>query len=384
MRILLIANTASDILLRSKLLSQLQRAGHTLFIVASVQPKDEERAKMNGIHLLPINFTARSTNPVKDIALYFTYKKILQELNPHLILSYHIKPNIYGTLAAKRLNVPIIANITGLGKVFEKESLLQSLVVFLYKKAFLKNENAFIFFQNHDDKELFLQKRIIESDACFDVLPGSGVDIEFFSPDAVDGKPVFLSQQESEKLQFSYLGRLVISKGIRLFIEAAKRITSMRDDCVFNIAGSYIVDDKDFIQGDELEEACKNEAIRYYGKVSDVKGFLKDHTDCLVFPSSYREGVPRCLLEAAAMACPLIATDSVGTREPCKDGVNGFLVKKNDIDDLVSKIQAFVSLPANLKNDMRKASRHIAETMFSDEIVVRKYLEKIEAIQESL
>lgn len=383
MKILLIANTTKDILLRGKLLSLLNRAGHELFVASSTKTKDTEALKVFNIQAVPISFLPRATNPFKDASLYFAYKKIFKTISPHLILSYHIKPNIYGAIAAKSLNIPIVCNITGLGKVFEDTSILQSLVVFLYKTAFKKNKNAFVFFQNNDDKALFLEKGIIKDDECCDVLPGSGVDLEFFVPDVSSVTDSVLAPNHTSvqnKIEFSYIGRLVISKGIRLFIEAAKQIASERDDCVFNIAGSYIEHDKDFIQKNELEEACKNTAIKYYGQVSDVRSFLKNHTDCLVFPSSYREGVPRCLLEAAAMAKPLIATDSVGTREPCKNGLNGYLVQKNNLEDLVAKMQKFITLSNEERKAMGRASRQLAETSFSDEIVVAKYLERIEKL----
>lgn len=148
MKILLIANTASDILLRDKLLSQLIRLGHTLFVASSINKKNEEVLLTRGIRGIAVDFTPRGTNPIKDIFLYFAYKKIFKQLKPDLVLSYHIKPNIYGAMVAKRQNIPIICNITGLGKVFDHDSILQRLVVNLYKKAFTKNKNAFIFFQN--------------------------------------------------------------------------------------------------------------------------------------------------------------------------------------------------------------------------------------------
>lgn len=373
MKILLIANTVHDVLLRRKLLSQLVKLGHSLFVASDVKTKDEEILNTLAIQAIPVHFSPRAMNPLKDVALYFAYKKIFKEISPNIVLGYHIKPNIYGAMASKCLNIPIVCNITGLGKVFDHDSILQRLVVLLYKKAFKNNKNVFVFFQNNDDKTLFLQKKIIKDDLCCDVLPGSGVDLDFFAPKNLPTSPVVLEK----KLQFSYVGRLVIAKGIRLFIEAAKRISEYRDDCLFNIAGSYTENDRDFIQKDELENACKNESIQYYGQVSDVRGFLENHTDCLVFPSSYREGVPRCLLEAAAMGKPLIATDSVGTREPCKDGQNGYLVKKNDVDDLVEKMQAFIDLEVEKRKSMGIVSRQIVEANFSDEIIVKKYLEKI-------
>lgn len=396
MKILISANVSSDIVVRKKMWQRLIDAGHSLFAVSCVKDKDISFFNEMGIKLFPITFVPRSKNPLKDIALYRTYKKIFKSLCPDLILSYHIKPNIYGALASKKLNIPIIVNITGLGKVFDKKSLLESLVVSLYRRAFKRKaytENArsngagtcFVFFQNTDDKALFLQRGIIKDEATCDVLPGSGVDISFFDP------KLFSSPKNKNRVEFSFIGRLLKSKGISLFIEAAKIVLAIGKDCIFNIAGSIDEKDADFITLNELKEAIKGsikdgsgtERIVYHGSISDVRLFLYEHTDCLVFPSFYREGIPRVLLEAASMGKILIASDSVGTREPCKDNVNGFLVKKNDVQDLVDKMLLFLTLDEEKKTKMGQASRLIAEKEFSDEIVIEKYLHKLKTFSQN-
>jgi Glycosyltransferase len=372
MKILLSANTSKEIIARKKLLKRLLEKGHSLYAVCSLNEKDASLMSELSVECFSIKINPRAKNPLNDIKLFLTYKKFFKQILPDVVLSYNIKPNIYGAMAVKVLGLNIIANITGLGKIFDRDSLIQKLVCNLYRNAF-NFKKCFVFFQNNDDRLLFLNKQIIKSEKRTDVLPGSGVDLNFFNPKSIQSHTSY-----KKIIEFSFLGRLMITKGIRLFIEAANIISKKYDFCVFNIAGSYIENDPDFIQKQELEKAIQNKAIVYYGQVEDVKTFLAEHTDCVVFPSYYREGVPRVLLEASSMAKPLIVSDSIGTREPCKDGENGFLVKVNDIDDLTKKMIAFLDLDENKKEKMGIASRNIAETYFSDEIVVKKYLSKIE------
>lgn len=367
------ANTSKEILARKKLILRLLDEGHSIYAVCNLNEKDAIALKNLNVNALPIKMNPRNKNPIKDIALFLTYKKLFKQIVPDVVFSYNIKPNIYGAMVAKKLGINIIANITGLGKIFDRDSLIQKLVCHLYRNAF-NFEQCFVFFQNADDKMLFFEKHIIKKEESTGILPGSGVDLDFFKPDNA------YITHPSKHVQFSFFGRLMISKGLRLFIEAANIISQKHENCLFNIAGNYIEGDPDFIQKEELDCAIQNKAIIYYGQVDNVRKFLTEHTDCVVFPSYYREGIPRVLLEGAAMAKPLIASDSVGTREPCKNNENGFLVKSNDVNDLVEKMCAFLSLDEKAKEEMGKASRNIAEKYFSDEIIIEKYLSKIKSL----
>ena len=378
MKILLSANTSKEIIARKKLIKRLLDEGHFLYAVCSLNKNDESLLKSLNIKTFSIKINPRAKNPLKDIALFLKYKKLFKQISPDLVLSYNIKPNIYGAMVAKKLSINIIANITGLGKIFDRDSLIQKLVCHLYRNAFNFNK-CFVFFQNNDDKMLFIDKGIIKKEEHTDILPGSGVDLNYFNPD-VFSIETRNNQKAKNIIEFSFLGRLMVSKGLRLFIEAANIISTKHKNCIFNIAGSYIEGDLDFIQKEELEQATKNKAIIYYGQVDDVRKFLMEHTDCVVFPSYYREGIPRVLLEAASMGKPLIASDSVGTREPCKNEENGFLVKSKDVNDLVEKMCLFLSIDEAKREQLGKASRDIAEKYFSDEIVITQYLSKIKEL----
>ena len=375
MKILLSANTSKEIIARKKLLKRLLKLGYSLYAICNLNKKDDSLLKDLNVEVFSVKFNPRAKNPLSDIKLFLTYKKLFKKISPDVVLSYNIKPNIYGAASSKALGMNIIANITGLGKIFDRDSLIQKLVCMLYRNAF-NFEKCFVFFQNNDDRNLFLNKKIIKTEERTDILPGSGVDLDFFNPSLIKK-----SSKTNGCIEFSFLGRLMISKGIRLFIEAANIISKKYGSCIFNIAGSYIERDIDFIQKEELEKATQNKAIVYYGQVDDVRSFLVEHTDCVVFPSYYREGVPRVLLEATSMGKPLIASDSVGTREPCRDGENGFLVKTKDVNDLVKKMIAFLTLDEKAKEKMGIASRSIAEKYFSDEIVIEKYLSQIKNIE---
>ena len=378
MKILLSANTSKEIIARKKLIKRLSDEGHFLYAICSLNKDDISLLKNLNVKAFSIKINPRAKNPLKDVALFLKYKRLFKQIAPDLVLSYNIKPNIYGAMVAKRLQINIIANITGLGKIFNTDSLIQKLVCYLYRTAF-NFDKCFVFFQNNDDKMLFIEKHIIKKEEHTAILPGSGVDLNYFNPNIFSSETKNLVKTKNI-IEFSFLGRLMISKGIRLFIEAANIISTKTKNCVFNIAGSYIEGDLDFIQKEELEEATKNEAIIYYGQVDDVRKFLIEHTDCVVFPSYYREGVPRVLLEAASMEKPLIASDSVGTREPCKNEENGFLIKSKDVNDLVEKMCLFLSIDEAKREQLGKASRNIAEKYFSDEIVITQYLSKIKEL----
>ncbi len=183
--------------------------------------------------------------------------------------------------------------------------------------------------------------------------------------------------ENKENIQFAFLARLLISKGIRDYINAAEIVKEKIPDTEFHVAGYTRKKDKDFINENEIRIAEEKGIIKYHCYVRNTKKFLAESTDCLVLPSYYREGVPRILLEAASMGKPLIGANSVGTKEPIQDGINGYLVEKNNAEDLAEKMIKFINLSANEKKEMSKQSRRIVEERFSDEIVLKKYINKI-------
>ncbi len=369
MKVLFSANKAFEILTRKKIIKTLKDMGHEVICLAQKDSNEKVLIEKYQVKFIPIHIDTRTTNPLNDINLLKTYKNIYKEISPNIILSFGIKPNIYGGIVSKKLNITSISNITGLGKVFEKRNLLAVIVENLYRKAFKNNKN-FIFFQNNDDRNLFLKHKIVK-ESYSDILPGSGVDLEYFKADTEK------INENKENIQFAFLARLLISKGIRDYINAAEIVKEKIPDTEFHVAGYTRKKDKDFINENEIRIAEEKGIIKYHCYVRNTKKFLAESTDCLVLPSYYREGVPRILLEAASMGKPLIGANSVGTKEPIQDGINGYLVEKNNAEDLAEKMIKFINLSANEKKEMSKQSRRIVEERFSDEIVLKKYINKI-------
>lgn len=365
------ANISSNIYTRSKIIYVLQNMGYDVHAVCSFDGYDEKLRSELSVEPHYVKIDTRKKNPFEDIGLFFSYIKLYKTIKPDIVITFTIKPDIYGGIAAGLCRIPVISNVTGLGKAFEKVSILSFVSGFLYKIAF-SYKNNFVFFQNIDDKKLFFDKKIIKSEERTGLLPGSGVDIEFFNSDITAAKKIIPT-----KIEFSFIARLILTKGIREYITAAKKIKEKYPDCLFHVVGNFVENDIDFISKKELDRAVSENIIIYHGFLHDIRTFLAEHTDCLVFPSYYREGVPRILLEGAAMKKPLIAADSIGTREPIVDGRNGFLVIPRNSDDLAEKMTNFLNLSLEQKLRMGEQSRKIAEEYFSDEIVAERYRERI-------
>ncbi|PIE98036.1 MAG: hypothetical protein CR988_05275 [Treponema sp.] len=381
MRILISANVAKDIYKRKKLIKAIQNEGHS--VAAFLLPDDSVQAlKDLGVEVFEAKMKTRSMNPLEEYRVFKSYLRIYKEIAPDLVLTFNAKPNIYGGMSAGKLKIHLIANITGLGKGFAAGSKVASLLKVLYKRAF-KSDTHFVFFQNPDDKALFLKEKIVDEHKS-GLLPGSGVDLDFFSVGFTIGQ---LLPSLNNNLNFAFVGRLLLSKGLREYIACAINIHKQYPDINFYVVGNYGEagkDDADFLPESELNSAIGSGAIVYKGFVGNMKEFLMEEVDCVVLPSYYREGVPRALLEGAAMQKPLIGADSPGTREPIRDGVNGYLCKKADADDLTAKVLQFINLSKAERKKMGQESRKIAEEEFSDEIVVERYLKQIKAVENSI
>ena len=331
-----------------------------------------------GASFIPIKMAGDSTNPFKDLALFFFFFRLYKRLKPAVVLHFNNKSDIYGTLAASLCGIPSISNVTGLGAAAEKTGLTGRLIFLLYKCAFM-SKGAFVFFQNKDDKAFFIEGKICREERT-GLLPGSGVDTEFFAPASVaannggEGR----SREEGE-CRFLFIGRLLVSKGACDFIEAAKIVRAEHPLASFEMLGELDPLNPIFIEKGILEQAVASGVVAWRGASEDVRPFIAA-SDCVVLPSYFREGCPRVLLEAASMAKPLIAADSPGTREPVEDSVNGFLCAPANPESLASKMEAFLLLSKEERLKMGAASRKIAVTRFSDKIVADAYVKAIEAV----
>ncbi len=371
-RLVISANTAWNLRSRIRLLRALTAEGWKITACAASDENAVHLTAETGIPFVALPMKSDSTSLLKDLRLFFAYLILYRRWKPKAVLHINNKPNIYGTLAANLLGIPSISNITGLGVVAEKKGVIKRLVYALYKVAFRSNK-SFVFFQNADDCAYFRENRLVLDMNRTRILPGSGVDIELFKPDLM-----YRYKEANEPLVFVFSGRLLITKGIRVYIQAAKSVAYLYPGSRFIIIGEHEKGNPIFLPFAELTEAVTSGLVEYCGNVKNVREYL--HTaDCIVLPSWYREGVPRALLEAAACAKPLIATDSPGTREPVLDGVNGFLVAPDDAESLVHAMLSIIRMSGIQKEEMGAASRKVAETKFSDSLVIDAYKETLAA-----
>lgn len=311
------------------------------------------------VHDIPMQRTG--TNPVADLRTFFVLVALMRRLKIDSVLGYTIKPVIYGTLAAALTGISRrFALVTGLGYAFQQaasasfslRSVIRRVVRLLYRVS-LKSVDV-VFFQNPDDQSLFRKQGILSPVTRSVVVNGSGVDIHQY---AVSPIP---SGMTGSATIFLLIARLLGDKGVREYVEAARRMRSRYPDTVFRLVG-WIDENPDAIRQQELEGWVADGVVEYLGRLSDVRPAIADST-VYVLPS-YREGTPRTVLEAMAMGRPIITTDAPGCRETVVDGDNGFLVPVKAVDELVAAMEKFVLSP-ELVERMGKRSREIAETKY--------------------
>jgi len=350
---------------RMPLIQALRARGYEVVVLA---PRDgyTERIRAAGIAHHPLRLDARGRNPLRELMTAAAFFRAYAEIRPLVALHYTIKPNIYGSLAARILGIRVIDNVTGLGAVFEKEGAAASVVRAAYKIAFARAEK--VFFQNPDDRAVFVTGGLVRP-AQADLLPGSGVDLERFRP-----RP-----RGEEPFTFLFVGRLLKSKGVEDLLAAARLVQSRLPDAHVVLLGKRADGDPGAADAFLLDEAAADGSVALVGVTDDVRPFIAE-ADCVVLPSYYPEGTPRSLLEAAAMGKPLIAADSVGTREPVRDGANGYLCRPRDPEDLAAKMLAILALPKEAREAMGATSRRIAEERFDERIVIGKYIEIIDRL----
>lgn len=309
----------------------------------------------------------RGINPINDLKLIKFYTKIIKQIKPLCVLTYTIKPNIYGGLVCKKLKTPYLSNITGLGSSFNK-FLLKKLVIMLYTKSLRKS--SYIFFQNKFNLDTFLEYKIINNN--YELINGSGINLNDFS--------FYEYPSENNGIVFNFIGRVMKEKGIEEYLHAAKLIKEKYPNTTFNIWGDV-----------EETQLKYKEMIGHYEKLGYVvyggfvdRNLLKDiiiKSHCTVLPS-YNEGLANVLLESAALGRPLIVTNIPGCMETVENKKNGFIFKVKDENDLVIKIEEFLNLSFKERTQMGNYSRKKMEKDFDRNIIVKKYLDKIESIRE--
>src|SRR5664279_1528607 len=321
-----------------------------------------------GCSYLEIHFNNRSENPVRDFVLYRSLKKIYLAEKPDFIFHYVIKPNIYGSLAAAACGIPSVAVITGLGYTFDKQNLLNRIVSVLYRRSLKKASE--VWFLNREDADVFINRQLVARDKI-KILPGEGINTEYFFPQI--HKPV----SRSKTFRFLMGTRLLKSKGIGIYIEAARILKGKNPDIRFDLIGFFEKNHPDSISEHELRYWKKKGIIQYGGFARDVRPFLRQ-ADCFIFPSFYHEGIPRCLLEAASMEIPIITSRTTGCREVVEDGQNGFLCAVNHVADLVEKMEQMMALSSAKRVDMGKKGRELVMEKFDVRKILLEYDKTLE------
>lgn len=359
MKVLVLANFGMGLYkFRKELLEELINKGCEVF---TSLPEDEEyipMLKKIGCKFINTPVSRRGTNPITDLNLLWNYVQIIKEINPDVVLTYTIKPNVYGGLACRINNAPYIANITGLGTAVENGGLLQKVTMFLYKIS-LKKARC-VYFQNEENKVFLTTKEVVKE--RYEVLPGSGVNLEEYK---------LLEYPLDNTINFIYISRVMKQKGIEQFLEAATYIKKVYPYTVFHIVG-FCEEEYE----EKLRELQSKGIIQYHGKQKDVRKFYK-LSHCIVHPTYYPEGMSNVLLEGAASGRPIITTNRSGCREIVDDGLNGYLIQPESTDELVKKIEIFLSLDNKAKESMGKAGREKVEKEFNRQFVVKSYLEQI-------
>lgn len=360
MKILILGNYDMGLYkFRKELLEELVSKGHEVY--ASVPDGEyRQRIEVVGCKVIPTEFDRRGMNPKQEQRLYREYCRIIKEVQPDKILTYTIKPNIYGGIAAKKYGIPQIANITGLGTVIQNGGAKSRIMLRLYKRGLAYAQ--VVFFQNQTNYEqLCVQKRVVKGRTI--VLHGSGVNL---TQHKLEPYP-----KNDNKLVFLIIGRIMKDKGIDEILYASENIKREYPQVLIKMIGSY---DEGFQS--RVKEAVEKGYLEYLGPQNDVHTFIKNSHATI--SASYHEGMSNVLQETAAAGRPVIATDVPGSIETFEPGVSGIPFKARDPEDLVRAIKEFIALPYKTKVQMGLAGRKRMEKLFDRQIVVDKYMEEIE------
>jgi len=367
-KVVIALNTAWNLVnFRAGLIRALVAEGYE---VVAVAPNDEYASRLAelGCRFVALPMDNKGTHPGRDLLLFFRFLNLLRRERPDVFLGYTVKPNVYGSLAAHALGIPVVNNIAGLGAVFIRDNWLTRLVRQLYKTALSRSRH--VFFQNEEDMQLFVERGLVSPDKV-SRLPGSGIDLNIFC---------YATMQPFDHRPFRFLlvARLLWDKGVGEYVEAARMVRRKYPAAKFQLLGFLDVKNPTAVSNTQMDDWVEEGVVEYLGVADDVKPYLVA-ADCVVLPS-YREGVPRSLLEAAAIGRPIVTTDAVGCRDAVDDGVNGLLCRVGDADDLADKLIRMIEMHPDERALKGRAGRLKMEHEFDEKIVVNRYLDVIGAV----
>lgn len=346
---------------RREVVQAIRDAGYELFISA---PASEFVPYFEniGCHVMETPIDRRGVNPLKDFRLLKTYRKLIQQICPKAVLSYTIKPNVYGGLACRLSHTPQLANVTGLGDSIETPGLLQKVSITLYRIGMKKAK--VVFFQNKYNQEFCVNHKMAHGKTV--LLPGSGVNLDWHT---------LQDYPDDAVVRFIYVGRLMVQKGVGELFETIRTIKEKYGDKVeFQVCGKC---EDDYQK--RLDEYIEKNYVVYHGQVKDIRPYLTN-IHCSIMPS-YHEGMSNVCLEAAAAGRPSITTNVPGCKETVDDGVSGILIPARNAQALLEAVERFIQMPNEARKQMGLSGRAKVEREFSREIVVAKYLAEIGEIK---
>ena len=342
---------------RKELVEALMQEHEVILSTPFVGHEDDLQAM--GLRCIDTEIDRRSINPFKDMKLLKTYRKMLDEIQPDLVITYSIKPNIYMGSACKAKGIPYVTNVQGLGTAFEKP-VLSNVVSVMYRSALRKAGT--VFFENEENAQFFLHKNIIFAQQM-KVLPGAGINLDEYP---------YVPMKDDGVCSFLFVGRIMKEKGVDEFFTAAKTIKAeFGEKVAFDVVGFY----EDAYKG-TVDQLVSDSVIKFHGFQTDVHPFY-EAADCVVLPS-YHEGMSNVLLEAAASGRPLITSDIPGCREAVEDGVSGYLCPAKNADALYEAMRRFVEMPERWRGEMGRRGRERMEQRFSKTAVVAETIKHLE------
>lgn len=365
--IALLTNNDDDIYcFRKELIEALITDGYDMLISCPYGPKFELMKEISFIYDNP-DIDRRGTNPVKDFGLLMHYRKLFKKFRPAVVLTYTAKPNVYASIAAHWMGIPVINNLTGLGSVVKENGLKQKFIMWLFKKAYQKS--SCMMFQNATNMQLAIEQGMVKGD--YKLIPGSGVNTDRYPlqpyPEGGDGKT-------GAPIIFNYIGRVLKDKRVDDYIAAAKQIKKKYPQTEFNILGFIEPTEKHYEL--DLKQLQNAGIIIYRGSQKNIKPFVA-RAHCTIHPSTYGEGMSNVLLESASSGRFLITTDNPGCQETVENEKTGYIYHGEDVDALVKAIERFLALPNETRKIMGEAGRKRIKELFSRDFVVKSYKEKI-------
>lgn len=350
---------------REGLIRALIAHGYRVLAVAPPDPVMAARLIAMGCSFVPLAIDAKGLSPLRDLRALWAYYRLLRRHRPAAFLGWTIKPNVYGSLAAGWLGIAALPNVSGLGTAFIRDNLLTRLVKALYRAGFRRA--PMVFFQNRDDRDLFLAARLVRASQAH-LLPGSGIDTAHWSPPP-GGRP--------PHGHFLMIARVVADKGVREYAAAARALKARWPDARFRLLGPLDAANRTAIAAAEVRAWEAEGLIEHVAPRDDPRDLIAA-ADFVVLPS-YREGLSRVLLEAAAMARPAIASDVPGCRDVVRDGINGYLCAPRDAAALAAAMERALRTTDADWQRMGQAGRDRVLADFTPEKVISLYLDALSA-----